>query len=139
MYRYKAPHDGCTRHSVKGLKYINKLGKLVSIEAYTVGAVIDKNHKERSSWIDSKLRIIVRGEHGSCTFGGFSWGYGGEGPHGLIELLKTCGMTPQMASHYATSNALGEFNPSPHNAKLYNATTLWKFMNSEIGWNLIII
>lgn len=143
MYRYKAPHDGCTRHSIKGLKYIHKLGKLISIEAYTV-ASSDKYLDSTSDWLagrskqfNAMIRIIVRGEFGSCTYGGFSWGYSGEGPRGLIELFKTCGMTPEMANHYATSSTLGEFNPSPTNSKLYNATTLWKFLNSEIGWNLV--
>jgi hypothetical protein len=137
MYRYKAPHDGCTRHSIKGLKYINKLGKLISIQAYTVAS----KNKLKTGWnvfLNTHIRIKIIGENGTCIFGGFSWGYGGEGPRGLIELLKSCGMNQELATHYATSNALGEFNPNPKNCKLYNATILWEFQNSEIGWNLVI-
>jgi hypothetical protein len=137
MYHYKAPHDGCTRFSVKGLKHIDKLGKLISIEAYTVGNKIDLT--DFKNWHDNKIRIIVRGEKGSCTYGGFLWGYGGEGPHGLVDLFIKCGMPCILAENYALLGTLGPNDATEKNTKLYNATTLWKFMNSPIGWNRVII
>lgn len=142
MYHYKAPNDGCTRHSVNGLKYIDKIGKLISIEAYTVGAWQGKyktaGHNS-TGWLDNKIRIIVRGENGSCTYGGFLWGYGVEGPHGLRDLFIKCGMTKELADHYAFTGTLGTNQADYKNTKLYNKTTLWKFLNSTIRWNNIII
>lgn len=142
MYHYKAPHDGVTRFSVNGLKHIDKLGKLISIEAYTVGAIVKlyaqgKHDVIENTWNNNMVRIIVKGENGSCTFGGFLWGYSGEGPHGLRDLFIKCGMTKEFADHYAFSNTLGTNDATEKNTKLYNAKTLWKFMNSDIGWNLI--
>lgn len=135
MYKYKAPHDGITRFSVKGLKHIDKIGKLVSIEAYTVGSIM--NGAGDSKWVDNKIRIIVRGETGTCTYGGFLWGYGGEGPHGLRDLFLKCGMNRALADHYAFTSVLGDNSMPLYGTKLYNATTVWKFMNSIIGWNRV--
>lgn len=142
MYHYKAPHHGCTRYSVNGLKHIDKLGKLISIEAYTVASMI-KTHSQgkfttiTETWFNPLVRIIVRGENGSCTYGGFLWGYGGEGPHGLRDMFIKCGMSKELADHYAFTGTLGPNDANEKNSKLYNATTLWKFLNSCVGWNRI--
>ena len=136
MYRYKAPNDGCTRFSVNGLKHIDKIGKLISIEGYTVGNHVlfkSLNHP----WTDNKVRIIVKGEKGTCTFGGFLWGYGGEGPHGLRDLFIKCGMEKEIAEYYAFTGTLGTNQADDKNTKLYNKTTLWKFLNSDVGWNRV--
>ena len=144
MYHYKAPHDGCTRHSVKGLKHIDKIGKLISIEAYTVASKVKTVESGKmaditSTWYNPMVRIIVRGEKGSCTYGGFLWGYGGEGPHGLVDLFIKCGMPCILAENYALLGTLGPNDANEKNTKLYNSTTLWKFLNSDIGWNRVII
>lgn len=145
MYHYKAPHDGCTRFSVNGLKYIDKIGKLISIEAYTVGTTVmyvDPTAGRLagvSERFNPMIRIIVRGEKGSCTYGGFLWGYGGEGPHGLVDLFIKCGMPCILAENYALLGTLGPNDANEKNTKLYNAKTLWKFLNSDIGWNRVNI
>lgn len=36
--------------------------------------------------------VRVTGTHGTARFHGVLWGYGGEGPHGLRDLLMFCGV-----------------------------------------------
>ena len=38
------------------------------------------------------MAVLVRGSLGSARFGGFAWGYSGEGPRGLKILLNQLGV-----------------------------------------------
>jgi hypothetical protein len=45
--------------------------------------------------------VMVIGTRGSARFEGFLWGYGGEGPHGLRNLLLMLGVPIGVAKHVA--------------------------------------
>lgn len=75
-YRYRDP-QGSTRFSLDAMsKHLAKVGKLIDIKGYVSDA---KGYK--------RVFVMVRGEYGSARFMGFSWGYSGEGPRGLKQLL----------------------------------------------------
>lgn len=59
-------------------------------------------------------------EYGDYIFTGFSWGYGGEGPHGLMKFLREC----KFDVHIADIIALDSNNPQrtiwiPHTVDEY--------------------
>ena len=86
-YYHRARHPGVTMYSLRAmLRHLHKVGKPHTVEAYSM------NTRRRSEWEDGWLStwqtfVRVRGDLGTIRFGGFSWGYGGEGPHGLKELF----------------------------------------------------
>lgn len=81
MYRYRGTL-GVTRKSLdEAAKHIGKLGRL----RYVRGYFYRSKHGPRAG-------VIVRGENGSARFGGFSWGYSGEGPRGLGAFLESIGV-----------------------------------------------
>jgi hypothetical protein len=45
--------------------------------------------------------VLVYGDKGTARFEGFLWGYGGEGPRGLVQLLTTIGVNRGYAHHVA--------------------------------------
>ena len=72
---------GVTRKSLDQLKHLPKLGKIKYVRGYFY-----------QSKYGPRAAVLVRGANGSCRFGGFSWGYGGEGPRGLQQLLIKLGV-----------------------------------------------
>lgn len=66
---------------------IEKLGKLRYIKGYRYFGRYQTNHEA----------VLVRGENGSVRFGGLLWGYSGEGPRGLLELLLKLGLEKDKA------------------------------------------
>jgi len=87
MYRYVETEKvegkttrtgGITRRSLKALKHLPKVGKLRYVRGYIYTGRYGVQH----------IGVLVRGEKGSVRFGGFSWGYQGEGSRGLAELFK---------------------------------------------------
>jgi hypothetical protein len=67
---------GITRISLDSLKHLHKVGNPQYIKGYSF---ISKGIKQTA--------VIVRGNLGYIRFGGFSWGYWGEGPNGLKQLF----------------------------------------------------
>jgi len=59
------------------LDKIVKLGKIKLIRGYRYRGRYRVLHES----------VLVVGENGTARFGGFLWGYSGEGPRGLIQLL----------------------------------------------------
>ena len=79
MYRYR-DNGGTTKRSLKAAeKHTHKVGKIRYIRGYFYFGRYQTHH----------CGVIVRGDKGSARFGGFSWGYGGEGPRGLETFLKS--------------------------------------------------
>ncbi len=76
MYRYRETVNGVTLHSLSKLHHLDKLGILLSICGY----------RYRHKGVLHE-RVMVRGTNGSARFGGFCWGYWGEGPRGLQKLF----------------------------------------------------
>ena len=113
MYRYRETEtyegksiltNGTTCVSEKALKHLPKVGKLKSIKGYVYASQRDGDSQPLT-----RIGVLVTGDKGSVRFGGFLWGYGGQGPHGLERLFKTleikgidpftlCGGSPDYSS-----------------------------------------
>jgi hypothetical protein len=54
--------------------------------------------------------VLVRGTKGVIRFGGFSWGYCGEGCRGLAQLFKALGIDkdPATLARWPSFNDVGE-------------------------------
>lgn len=77
MYRYRG-NRGVTRKSLTEMvKHLHKIGTPLLVRGYWYNGRYGKN-----------AAVMVRGTLGTARFGGFSWGYGGEGPRGLEQLLQ---------------------------------------------------
>jgi hypothetical protein len=84
MYRYRANH-GSTRASLNALKHLPKIGKPIYVKGYTYKGRYNTNH----------TAVLVVGNNGSIRFDGFAWGYNGEGPRGLNQLLTKLGLSKE--------------------------------------------
>ena len=69
---------GVTRRSLKALKHLPKIGTPTLCRGYTYFGTHETTH----------IGVVVRGTNGSLRFGGFAWGYYGEGCRGLEQLFK---------------------------------------------------
>jgi len=95
MYRYRDNSGGVTQISIKyAEKHILKLGKLLRIKGYRFQSTRLDGPKPLTLTHEA---VLVVGEKGSARFEGFLWGYFGEGPHGLRELLRQCGVEDWLA------------------------------------------
>ena len=85
--------NGVTECSRKAFKHLSKVGKLVSVRGYVYASqrAIDAQPLTR-------IGVQVRGDKGYIRFGGLLWGYGGEGPMGLVELFSKLGIVGVDAS-----------------------------------------
>jgi hypothetical protein len=99
---YRGRNDRSTRHNRDSFDRIKKLGRLKYIKGYRYFGRYHTSHEA----------VLVVGEFGSIRFGGLLWGYSGEGPRGLHELLLKVGVPSQKASsiafHAPRLEALGE-------------------------------
>lgn len=96
MYKYNSPKDwdGVTHFSLNALKrHIAKVGQIKSVRLYVTRV-----------GIHPRPRIMVTGTKGKARFGGFLWGYTGEGPRGLMHLLtEYLGYTAESACNLVAS------------------------------------
>jgi len=92
MYRYVEQEKyegktcltgGVTKRSLLALKHLPKIGVPRYVRGYLYKGRHGVNH----------IGVIVRGTKGSMRFGGFGWGYGGEGPRGLKRLFEALNIT----------------------------------------------
>jgi hypothetical protein len=98
MLKYRDKSYGLTRKSVNAIKHIKRLGMIQKIVGYRYFARV----KFESGFHPIKREAIkVIGENGFAVFSGFCWGYGGEGPSGLHELLLQCGIHDTIATRVA--------------------------------------
>jgi hypothetical protein len=94
---------GSTRIStIASKKHVARLGKLEYVRGYVYRGTYGMT-----------FATIVKGENGTARFRGFSWGYGGEGPHGLLYLLQRLGVDDATANKTAfetpwETNTIGE-------------------------------
>jgi len=87
---------GVTEYSKEQfLKYRGELGRIIKV-------VIMEISDEFSTYIHGSEAILV--------LDGFSFGYRGEGPHGLIWLLEQCGMEFEIQTIFGGMRKL-EFYP----------------------------
>ena len=69
---------GSTERSLKAMKHLPKVGTLYYVRGYVYRGRYNTLH----------VGVIVKGSKGRIRFGGFSWGYGGQGSRGLKELFE---------------------------------------------------
>jgi hypothetical protein len=95
-------YDQSTRHNRDRFDRIKRLGKIKYIKGYRYFGRYHTFHEA----------VLVVGEKGSIRFGGLLWGYSGEGPRGLRELLVKVGVAETVADEIAFTtprlNTLGE-------------------------------
>jgi len=70
---------------------IEKLGKIKLVRGYRYFGRYNTSHEA----------VLVVGENGTARFGGLLWGYGGEGPRGLRELLLKLNVPKEQAESIA--------------------------------------
>ena len=85
--RYRDKSGGITNRSLKAAKNnLQKIGRISNIKGY-------RFRSTRNNINTTHEAVLVTGEKGTARFEGFLWGYAGEGPRGLVQLLKACGFT----------------------------------------------
>ena len=73
---------GVTRISLRAMKHIPKVGVPTLVRGYS--------YRDKYGMI--RTAVKVHGTLGTVRFGGFAWGYCGEGPRGLQELFDALGV-----------------------------------------------
>src|SRR5262252_11104704 len=89
QYRYRC-EQGTTRQARPRFAKCSRLGNILSIEG----------RRYRSNGITHE-RVFVTGTHGTARFDGLCWGYAGEGPRGLRDLLMFLGLIDFLAESVA--------------------------------------
>jgi hypothetical protein len=83
-YTLSKKWDGITRKSTDYIKkHLPKIGKVKSVRVYKV-KVKDRYHPS--------VRTSIKGSKGTIIVGGFLYGYFGQGPRALVDLLVSLGM-----------------------------------------------
>jgi len=98
MYLYRS-RPCSTLQALKSIaKVLPKLGQILSVRGYrftsTRGTGTD-------AYTTNHERVIVEGRNGKAIFNGLLWGYSGEGPRGLVTLLRATGLSKLVAEHVA--------------------------------------
>lgn len=91
-YRYRSGGVGVTRFSVERLGHLAKVGRILHIRGL--------QYRPKPGNMPNTV-VIVKGTNGYARFEGFSWGYGGEGPHGLRRLFDALRIPQSIATHVA--------------------------------------
>ena len=94
-YRYRDNSCGVTRVSLEGMrKHLRKIGQPQVVRAYRFRSAREYTEVTREA-------VLVKGTRGTARFEGFCWGYGGEGPRGLRNLLLMLGVPIGVAERVA--------------------------------------
>jgi hypothetical protein len=98
-YRYRDNSCGVTRISLERMKrHLQKIGVPKIVRGYRF--VSTRRHDSMVHTTDREA-VLVIGTKGSARFEGLCWGYGGEGPRGLRDLLVECGLPNEQAEKVA--------------------------------------
>lgn len=91
---------GVTKRSLAAMKHLPKVGVIKSVKGYTYNGRYNTTH----------TGVLVKGDKGSIRFGGFSWGYNGEGCRGLQTLFDTLNVPAKATTiaEWADSDQVGE-------------------------------
>lgn len=80
---------GSTMQARRSFHKVARLGNLIKVEAIRYTAMF-KGASGKYPITNEVIRIT--GTHGTLRLHGLCWGYGGEGPSGLRDLLQFCGL-----------------------------------------------
>jgi hypothetical protein len=97
--RYRDHACGLTRISLKALKNLSKLGKLTKIKGYRFRSRRTAGYTYPI--ITTHEAVLIYGKNGQARYEGVLWGYSGQGPRGLVELLLVCGINKSLAENTA--------------------------------------
>lgn len=89
-YRYR--QQGTTGDALRTMdSVLARIGTPLSVQGYRYFGRWNKFHDG----------VLLRGTEGTARFSALSWGYGGEGPRGLVELLVRLGLHRERAENVA--------------------------------------
>jgi hypothetical protein len=99
MLRYRESSAGVTEKSKKAAALnLDKIGDVKEIRGYRFTSTRKIGN---GSYNSEHECVLVKGTNGTARFQGFLWGYCGEGPRGLVQLLECCGLTQSAAEAVA--------------------------------------
>lgn len=112
QYRYRA--DGLPTYLMrKRFDFIiSRLGQITEVRGYRYYGRYSTTHEA----------VMLKGTKGTARLSGLCWGYGGEGPSGLVELLLRLGVPKEQAQDVAFKTPRGEH---------FDLGTDWKLV---LGW-----
>jgi hypothetical protein len=82
-------------------KHLRKIGQPQVVRAYRFCTARKKWATDDIGIQFDREAVLVKGTRGSARFEGFCWGYGGEGPRGLRNLLLMLGVPIGVAEQVA--------------------------------------
>ena len=95
MLRYRESSAGVTDKSKKAAALnLDKIGDVKEIRGYRFTSTRKMGN---DTYTTDHECVLVRGTKGTARFQGFLWGYSGEGPRGLVQLLECCGLSHNAA------------------------------------------
>mgnify|MGYP007100937703 FL=1 len=101
---YRHEH-GCSNKALKyAPKHIRRVGQIRTIEGYRWASrrsYVCEGDGERHYWRNTHERLRIRGENGQVLLDGVCWGYHGQGPRALVDMLVVAGLTKQLAEYVA--------------------------------------
>ena len=107
-------NQDCTRNALDRMdKVIAKLGQITKVKGYRYFGRYNTTHEA----------VMLYGTNGTARLNGLLWGYGGEGPRGLVQLLQKLGLNQQTAENIAFQ--------TPRREQLGND---WSITKINDGW-----
>lgn len=90
-YRYRQTNSP-TPQALRAMpSVLSRIGTPLSVQGYRYFGRWNRFHDA----------VLLRGTEGTARFSALSWGYGGEGPRGLVQLLVKLGLHKERAEHVA--------------------------------------
>jgi hypothetical protein len=117
MYRYR--NDRSTAHNRRVFEAIlQRLGRIIYIKGYRYRGRYQMTHEA----------VLVRGENGTARFGGLLWGFIGDGPRGLHELLLKAGV-PELQAWAVAFNTPRQQTPGQD----WRLSSVWELANAHVS------
>jgi len=104
MYRYRDMASGATKRSTNRFHHLDKIGTPLMVKAYRFNSARGNEGNQSIK----REAILVKGSNGSARFEGLCWGYYGEGPRGLKQLLLKLGIPQKRAELLANESDRGD-------------------------------
>lgn len=93
MVAYRYEHGSSSRVAKYAPRHIRRLGKITRIIGYRF---FSKRTTNGIVWSNTHERVKFIGENGYCIFDGVCWGYSGQGPRTLRDLLMVAGIQDEI-------------------------------------------
>lgn len=107
--RYRDHACGVTSHSLRAAKRnLAKLGEVSEIRGYRYTST--RSAGFTVPYTAQHECILVKGPKGTQRYEGLLYSYFGEGPRGLVQILKACGFNQQAAEAIAFYTPRGTKN-----------------------------